>query len=175
MPSETGYSTGMTARAVAAGLVLLAAAPAAARTGGCDALTARLVRATGASLAGVEGPLAVFRAADADRMSLVCGAPPHMLFRTPRREPNRYFFALIGLAAQGLAGAQAEEAETLALRLHQATLLTGEPQQSRVGPALLRCEAGDRLDGSYAGTLCRLEPIRPFRNGARRSGLRTKS
>lgn len=134
---------------------MLASGPALADS--CDALTARLIRATGASFAGREGPLVVFRAADADRMSLFCGAR-EMVFRSSYRQPNRYYFVLIGLAARTLTGTLAEEAEGLALSLHQATLLTGAPQEGRVGRAELRCEPGDRLDGLTNGTLCTLTP-----------------
>ena len=147
----------MTLRIACAGLALLAAASGPARADGCDALAAKLIRETGASFAGRSGPLVVFRAADAERMSLVCG-PGEMVFRARHRQPNRSYFVLIGLAARGLTGAVPEEAETLALNLHQQTLLTGAPQQGRAGPAELRCEPGDRLDGLTNGTLCVLTP-----------------
>lgn len=147
----------MSLRALLIGLVLLM--PAAARADGCDALTARMIRATGASFAGRVGQLAVFRAQDAERMSLDCGSPRVMLFRADAREPQRPYFILIGMAARELTGARAEAVEDLAMRLHQATLLTGQTQQGRAGPALLRCEAGDRPDGFNDPALCRLAPV----------------
>ena len=69
-------------------LALAAATPARA-TSGCDGLTARLIRATGASLAGRAGPIAVFRAADAERMSLDCRKPARLVFGDLEREPRR--------------------------------------------------------------------------------------
>lgn len=164
----------MVLRAVAGSLVLLLVSTASGRADGCDALTARLIRATGASLAGRTGPLVVFRAADAERMSLDCTPPRRMLFRSLYRQPNRYYFVLIGLAAKALTGAAADQVETLALGLHQATLLTGEPQQGSVRGALLRCEPGDRLDGGSDGAFCRLAADRmPRKRG--RAGLFAKS
>lgn len=118
----------------------------------CDALTARIIRATGASLAGRAGPGAVFRAADAERMSLACRAPRRMVFGSLSREPERRFFNLVGQAAQALTGAKAEAVETLALALHQDSLLTGTPRQDRIGQVTLRCETGPR-DDSLAGSL----------------------
>ncbi len=162
----------MILRGAAAGLILCLAAIAPARADGCDALTARLIRGTGASLAGRTGLLVVFRAADAERMSLDCGMPHRMVFRSLYRQPNRYFFVLIGLAAKTLAGVEAESAETLALNLHQQTLLTGEPQQGRAGAAILRCEPTDRLDGLTEGALCRLAVDRTPR---RRRGLSARA
>ncbi|TXN21619.1 hypothetical protein [Methylobacterium sp. WL9] len=162
----------MILRAAAAGLIFCLAAGAPARADGCDALTARLIRGTGASLAGRTGSLVVFRAADAERMSLDCGTPRRMVFRSLYRQPNRSYFVLIGLAAKTLAKADAEGVETLALNLHQQTLLTGEPQQGRAGSAVLRCEPTDRLDGFTEGALCRLAADRGPR---RRGGLSARS
>lgn len=112
----------------------------------CDALTARMIRATGASLAGRTGTLAVFRAADAERMSLTCGKPPRMVFSALAREPAYPFYALIGQAAQALTGAKAEAVEALALALHQEALLTGHPRQGVAGRAALRCETAPDAD-----------------------------
>lgn len=136
---------------------------------GCDALTARMIRATGASLAGREGTRAVFRAADAERMSLDCGAPRRMVFTALAREPARPFYGLIGLAAEALTGAKSEAAETLALALHQDALLTGRPQQGVAGRAALRCEAAPDADPfATPRTRCILAPsTRP----SRRTGL----
>jgi hypothetical protein len=145
------------------GLLLAAGCPGPAHAAnGCDALTARMIRATGASLAGCSGPLAVFRAADAERMSLDCRDPARMVFAAREREPRAPFFTLIGLAAQGLAGARAREAEVLALRLHQDSLLTGAPQEGRAGRAALRCETGPRGDALSGDlTVCVLGRQRP--------------
>ncbi|MCJ2081398.1 hypothetical protein MKK49_08970 [Methylobacterium sp. J-090] len=137
----------------------------------CDALTARMIRATGASLAGRAGSGAVFRAADAERMSLACRAPRRMVFGSLAREPDRPFFALIGRAAEALTGAKAAAVEVLALTLHQDSLLTGAPRQGIAGRAALRCETGPRAD-SLAGniTVCILtgSGATPLR---RRAGL----
>lgn len=146
----------MTLRALLAGLAIAAALGTPARADSCDGLTVRLIRGTGVALAGRTGPLVVFRAADADRMSLDCAAPVRLSFRSDSREPPRPFFVLIGLAAHMLTGASAETVETLALRLHQDSLLTGAPQLGRAGGAVLRCDPGDRPDGISAGSLCRL-------------------
>lgn len=159
----------MTLRALLAGLVLLFLGSA-VRADSCDGLTVRLIRGTGAALAGRSGSLVVFRAADADRMSLDCTAPRRLLFRSDRREPPRAFFVLIGLAARTLAGAPAEPVEALALRLHQDSLLTGTPQLGRVGGAVLRCDPGDRADGFGVGSLCRLAADRPRRGLSRTAG-----
>ncbi|MCE4225846.1 hypothetical protein HCU64_19010 [Methylobacterium sp. C25] len=153
----------MTLRALVGGIALCLAIAAPARADGCDALTARLIRGTGASLAGRTGPLVVFRAADAERMSLDCRPPRRMVFRSRDREPQRVYFVLIGLAAKTLAGASAERVEVLAMNLHQAALLSGAPQLGRVGGAVLRCEPSDRLDGSSEGALCRLAADRRAR------------
>lgn len=161
----------MILRAVAGSLVLCVVAGV-GHADGCDALTARLIRGTGASVAGRTGPLVVFRATDAERMSLDCGTPRRMVFRSLSRQPNRSYFVLIGLAATTLAKADAEDVETLALSLHQQTLLTGEPQQGRAGSAILRCEPTDRLDGFSDGALCRLAADRGPR---RRGGLSARS
>ncbi|GJE18690.1 hypothetical protein [Methylobacterium marchantiae] len=123
-----------------------------AKTGNsCDRLTARMIRATGAGLAGREASLAVFRAADADRMSLDCRAPTRMAFGSRDREPARAYFALIGLAAEGLTGAKAEAVEVLARNLHQDSLLTGMPHAGRIGHAALQCETGGRRFGEGLG------------------------
>ncbi|GJE26979.1 hypothetical protein [Methylobacterium organophilum] len=153
-------------------LLCLAAGPAAAQS--CDALTARTIRVTGASLAGRTGSLAMFRAADAQRMSLDCRAPRRILLWTPAREPARAFFILVGLSAKALAGADARRAEEIALRLHQDALLTGLPQRAAAGRALIQCEPGDRFDGVSAGSLCRLVPAQGSvlrRYGFRRGAL----
>lgn len=138
--------------------LILAAAPLPA-TAGCDGLTARMIRATGASLAGRSGSLAVFRAADAERMSLDCRKPARMVFGDLAREPRREFFVLVGLAAAGLTGTPAGDAQTLALQLHQDSLLSGEPREGVIGQAAIRCETGPREDG-LAGDLsvCVLVP-----------------
>ena len=148
-------------------------APAPARADACDALAARLIRTTGASFVGREGSLAVFRAADAERMSLDCGAPRRMAVLSREREPERPYYALVGLAAGTLAGARPAEAEALALRLHQDSLLTGLPQQGRAGPIVMRCATGDRADGFSDGTLCRMAVARQERHAPlrRRAGL----
>lgn len=149
-------------------LALLACAP--ARADACDALAAKMIRTTGASFVGREGSLSVFRAADAERMSLDCGAPRRMAFLSREREPDRPYYVLVGLAAGALAGARPAEAEALAVRLHQDSLLTGLPQQGRAGPVVMRCATGDRPDGFSDGTLCRVAAARtpPSR---RRAGL----
>ncbi|WP_036302612.1 hypothetical protein [Methylobacterium sp. 77] len=121
-------------------IALSAAAPPAWAADACDRLTARMIRATGASLAGREASFAVFRAADADRMSLDCRTPARMAFGSRDREPAGAFFVLIGLAAEGLTGAKAGAVETLARDLHRDSLLTGLPQTGRAGHAALRCE-----------------------------------
>lgn len=150
--------------AVMAAVVVMACvtAPAMARAGdACDALTARMIRATGASLAGRAGDGAVFRAADADRMSLACGKPRRMVFGAVAREPLRPYFVLIGLAGQGLTGARARDVEVLALTLHRRSLLTGAPAEGRTGAALLRCETGPREDMLADNlTVCVLQPGR---------------
>lgn len=125
-------------------LALGAAAPAAAADA-CDALTARMIRATGASLAGREGAQAVFRAADAERMSLDCRMR-RMAFSALEREPGRRYYELIGLAAGALAGAKPEAVEALALALHQEALVTGLPQRGLAGRAALRCETAPDAD-----------------------------
>ncbi|GJD55408.1 hypothetical protein [Methylobacterium dankookense] len=141
-------------------LLLLAAtlAPTGARAESCDALAARVIRVTGASLAGRAEPGAVFRAADAERMSLDCRAPRRIVLGALDREPIPRFFALVGLAAQALAGTEPGRAEALALRLHQDSLLAGAPMQGRDGRLSLRCETGPRGD-SLAGllTICVVE------------------
>lgn len=159
--------------ALAGAFALLAAAPAQAADG-CDALTARMIRATGASLAGRKGSLAVFRAADAERMSLDCGTPRRMVFGSLAREPNRNYFMLIGLAAQALTGARADEVEVLALNLHQDSLLASQTRQGTAGRAALRCETGPRTDDLAGLTVCVLVPNRPP-TLRRRAGLFAKA
>lgn len=163
----------MTLRVVLASLALFLALGSVARADSCDGLTVRLIRGTGAALAGRSGSLVVFRAADADRMSLDCVAPRRLLFRSDLRQPPAAFFVLIGLAARTLTGAPAEAVETLARRLHQDSLLTGAPQLGEVGGAVLRCDPGDRPDGFGVGSLCRLAADRPARRRShgRSSGL----
>lgn len=154
-------------------LALTAAAPARAGTG-CDGLTATLIRATGASLAGRSGALAVFRAADAERMSLDCRAPARLVLGDLEREPRRGYFVLVGLAASALTGDRAGEVEVLALRLHQASLLSGEPREGVVGSAALRCETGPRSDGLSGDlTVCVLA-ARPAPARQRPAGLSRK-
>lgn len=157
---------------LAAALVTPArAAPRAARVDSCDRLTAAMIRATGASLAGRTGTLAVFRATDAERMSLDCRAPARMVFASLDREPAGGFYALIGRAAQALTGADAAAAEVLALRVHQDSLLADAARQGVAGKAALRCETGPR-DDALAGdrTVCVLVPNRPP-DLRRRAGL----
>ena len=139
--------------------MLYAAAPAAAD--GCDALAARMIRATGASLAGREGTRAVFRAADAERMSLDCRAH-RMVISALEREPTRRYYALIGLAAGALTGAEPEIVETLALSLQQGALITGRPQEGVAGRAALRCETAPDTDPfASPRTRCVLIPSTP--------------
>lgn len=141
---------------IAALLVIGLAPPVRAET--CDGLAARVIRVTGTSIAGRLGPGAVFRAADAERMSLDCRAPARIVIATFAREPRGRFFALAGLAARALAGTEPEAAETLARRLHQDSLLADAPATAALGGAALRCETGPR-DDSLAGlhTVCVVE------------------
>lgn len=159
--------------AAALAATLIPAMP--ARADSCDGLTVRLIRDTGAALAGRSGPLVLFRATDADRMSLDCAVPRRLNFRSDRREPPRAFFTLIGLAGRTLTGASAVAVEGLALRLHQDSLLTGEPRLGRTGGAVLRCDPGDRADGSSAGSLCRLAADRARSGPASRLGSDPRS
>ncbi|MBE7248331.1 MAG: hypothetical protein INR63_25580 [Actinomycetospora chiangmaiensis] len=123
----------------------------------CDILTARVIRATGASLAGRAGPVAVFRAQDAERMSLDCRAPARMTVASLDREPSPAYFVLVGLAARALAGADAASAEVLALNLHQASLLADAPRRGASGRALMLCETGPRRDALQGDlTVCRI-------------------
>lgn len=152
--------------------ILAAAALTPARAAdACDALTARMIRATGASLAGRAGARAVFRAADAERMNLDCRAPRRMVFTALEREPRLPFYTLIGLAAEALTGARAEAVEALARGLHQEALLTGQAREGVAGRAALRCETAPDADPFAAPrTRCFLAP----RTGAvlrRRAGL----
>ena len=158
---------GMTLRTHLASLALVFALGTAAQADSCDGLTVRLIRETGVALAGRSGATVVFRAADADRMSLDCATPQRLAFRSDLREPPRGFFVLIGLAAHTLAGAPADSVETLAQRLHQDSLLTGAPQLGRIGGAVVRCDPGDRPDGFGVGSLCRLAAERPDRGLSR--------
>ncbi|MCP1548675.1 MULTISPECIES: hypothetical protein [Methylorubrum] len=157
----------MTLRTHLASLALVFALGTAAQADSCDGLTVRLIRETGVALAGRSGATVVFRAADANRMSLDCAMPRRLAFRSDLREPPRGFFVLIGLAARTLAGAPADSVETLAQRLHQDSLLTGAPQLGRVGGAVVRCDPGDRPDGFGVGSLCRLAAERPGRGLSR--------
>lgn len=142
--------------AASVGFVLLIASLTPAQASGCDALIARLIRGTGASFAGQSGRLAVFRAADAERMSLDCGRSRQMIFTSLYRQPPRQYFVLIGSSAQTLLGARAASVEDLAIRLQMEALASGQPRQGRTGPTRLRCETSDRPDGFSDGTLCRL-------------------
>ena len=137
---------------------LLAATPAAAADA-CDVLTAKVIRVTGASLAGRTGEYAVFRAQDAERMSLDCRSPARITLASLDREPDKAYFALVGLAARALTGADAERAEVLALNLHQDSLLADAPRRGATGRALMLCETGPRQD-ALAGdlTVCRIAP-----------------
>lgn len=127
----------------------------------CDALAAKVIRITGASLAGRTGSYAVFRAQDAQRMSLDCRAPARITLASLDREPDRAYFALVGLAARALTGAEAGQAEILALTLHQDSLLSDAPRRGSTGPVLMLCETGPRTD-ALAGdlTVCRIAPAR---------------
>ncbi len=109
------------------------ASPMARAADACDTLSARVIRDTGASLAGRAGPVAVFRAQDAARMSLDCRAPARITIASRDREPSTAYFVLIGLAARAVAGADAATAEVLALNLHQASLLADAPRRGGTG------------------------------------------
>jgi hypothetical protein len=123
----------------------------------CDALAAKVIRTTGASLAGRAGPVAVFRAQDAERMSLDCRAPARITVASLDREPPPAYFVLIGRAARALAGADPAAAEVLALNLHQASLLASAPQRGGTGRALMLCETGPRTDALREDlTVCRI-------------------
>ncbi len=125
----------------------------------CDALTARVIRDTGASLAGRAGSYAVFRAEDAERMSLDCRTPARITVASRDREPPQAYFILVGRAARALAGADAAAAEVLALNLHQASLLAQAPRRGGSGPALMLCETGSRTDALRDDlTVCRVAP-----------------
>ena len=137
--------------------------PSARAADACDRLTARVIRATGASLAGRTGPIAVFRAQDAERMSLDCRAPAQVTVASRDRAPSPAYFSLIGQAAGALAGADPGASEVLALNLHQDSLLTGASQRGVSGRALMLCETGPRADALQGDlTVCRI---------ARRTGL----
>ncbi|MGH1590832.1 hypothetical protein ACRBEV_23800 [Methylobacterium phyllosphaerae] len=123
----------------------------------CDVLAARVIRTTGASLAGRAGPVAVFRAQDAERMSLDCRAPARIAVASLDREPPPAYFTLIGRAAQALAGADVAAAEGLALNLHQASLLAQAPRRGATGRTLMLCETGPRSDRFRDDlTVCRI-------------------
>lgn len=143
---------------VLAGALVLSPAQARAADA-CDALTARVIRTTGASLAGRAGPIAVFRAQDAERMSLDCRAPARITVASIDREPPPAYFVLIGRAARALAGTDPAAAEVLALNLHQASLLASVPQRGGTGRALMLCETGPRTDALREDlTVCRIAP-----------------
>lgn len=136
----------------------LAAAPARAADA-CDTLAARVIRDTGASLAGRTGPYAVFRAEDAERLSLDCRAPARITVASRDREPSRAYFILVGRAAQAVAGADPAAAEVLALNLHQASLLADAPRRGDSGRALMLCETGPRTGALRDDlTVCRVAP-----------------
>ncbi|MGC5780292.1 hypothetical protein [Methylobacterium sp. NFXW15] len=136
----------------------LAATPSAAADA-CDVLTAKVIRVTGAALAGRAGSYAVFRAQDAERMSLDCRIPARITLASLDREPGRAYFTLVGLAARALTGTDAGRAEVLALNLHQDSLLADAPRRGATGRALMLCETGPRHD-ALAGdlTVCRIVP-----------------
>lgn len=127
----------------------------------CDVLAAKVIRVTGASLAGRTGDFAVFRAQDAERMSLDCRNPARITLASLDREPNTAYFTLVGLAARALTGAASADAEVLALTLHQDSLLAEAPRRGETGPALMQCETGPRVD-ALAGnlTVCRVVPVK---------------
>ena len=142
--------------ALLTGLLAVTAAPARAADA-CDALAARVIRVTGASLAGRAGPYAVFRAQDAERMSLDCRAPARITLASRDREPPPAYFILVGLAARALTGADAPNAEVLALDLHQNSLLADAPQRGETGRTLMLCETGPRADALRDDlTVCRV-------------------
>ena len=123
----------------------------------CDILAARIMRTTGASLAGRAGPVAVFRAQDAERMSLDCRTPARMTVASRDREPSPGYFVLVGRAARALAGADADAAEVLALNLHQDSLLADAPRRGVSGRAAVLCETGPRADALRDDlTVCRI-------------------
>lgn len=133
------------------------ASPMARAADACDTLSARVIRDTGASLAGRAGPYAVFRAQDAARMSLDCRAPARITIASRDREPSTAYFVLIGLAARAVAGADAATAEVLALNLHQASLLADAPRRGGTARALILCETGPRGDALREDlTVCRI-------------------
>lgn len=153
-------------RTLVLALLLSAAAPLPASSAqaadACDRLAAKVIRVTGASLAGRGGSLAVFRAVDAERMSLDCRAPARIVIGSLEREPGPGFFALAGLAAAALTGADAADSQTLALILHQDSLLSGSPREGIAGRARLRCETGPRDDGLAGNlTVCAIAAARP--------------
>jgi hypothetical protein len=122
----------------------------------CDRLTAKVIRATGASLAGRGGAVAVFRAQDAERLSLDCRIPARITVASRDREPSPAYFALVGRAAEALAGTAAD-AEVLALNLHQASLLGDAPRRGGTGAVLMLCETGPRIAAFEDGrTVCRV-------------------
>jgi hypothetical protein len=125
----------------------------------CDVLAAKVIRETGASLAGRAGFYAVFRAEDAERMSLDCRKPARITVASRDREPSPGYFVLVGRAARALAGADSTAAEVLALNLHQASLLANAPRRGDTGRALMLCETGPRSDAlSEDLSVCRVAP-----------------
>ncbi len=142
-------------------LIALGLTVPAAAADACDVLTAKVIRVTGASLAGRTGDFAVFRAQDAERMSLDCRKPARITLASLDREPGKAYFALVGLAARALTGVDAGAAEVLALNLHQDSLLADAPRRAGTGPALMQCETGPRTD-ALAGdlTVCRVVPVK---------------
>ncbi|MFE1602038.1 hypothetical protein [Methylobacterium sp. ID0610] len=146
------------------GLVALAglAAAAPARADACAALAGRFVTTTGAALAGRSGSTVAFGAADADLMLLDCRIPRQVILRSRFAEPNRSTFVLIGLAAKALAGARAEEAETLALALHRSVRLSGGGASGRAGPVEIACSAAPA--GEFR-TSCLVRALRGSRAG----------
>jgi hypothetical protein len=136
----------------------------------CDGLAARVIRKTGASLAGRAGPVAVFRAQDADRMSLDCRPPARITVASLDRQPSPAYFSLIGRSARALGGTDAARAEVLALNLHQASLLADAPQRGGTGRVLMLCETGRRSDALRADlTVCRIA-LRPGLSRIRSKG-----
>ncbi|AWN38294.1 hypothetical protein [Methylobacterium radiodurans] len=164
---DAGYIDAMRAAPLLLALACLSATP--ARADSCDALTARVIRVTGASLAGRAEPGAVFRAADADRMSLDCRAPARIVIGSAERRPPVGWFTLVGLAAESLGRARLRDAQVAALNLHQDALLAGAPMLAQVDDVAIRCEAGP---GAVAlsgwASLCVVERRRerPGRRGA---------
>lgn len=150
----------MDTKAILTFAILVGLSTASARAAdACDVLAARVIRDTGASLAGRAGPFAVFRAEDAERMSLDCRKPARITVASRDREPPPAYFVLVGRAARALAGADPAGAEVLALALHQASLLASAPRRGDTGRAVMQCETGPRTDGLREDlTVCRIAP-----------------